>query len=119
MKEKAAVTERPPEFGLFVTCLVDLFRPSVGFAAVKLLEDAGCIVEAPVSQTCCGQPGYNSAIGRTAAEMAMQVIDLFVPTTSSWRRLVPVPACCASTIPTLFAEGTPERSERRCSRPLL
>ena len=45
--------------GLFVTCLVDLMRPSVGFAAVKLLEDAGCKVIVP-SQTCCGQPAYNS-----------------------------------------------------------
>ena len=45
--------------GLFVTCLVDTMRPSVGFAAVKLLEDAGCKVIVP-SQTCCGQPAYNS-----------------------------------------------------------
>jgi L-lactate dehydrogenase complex protein LldE len=44
--------------GLFVTCLVDLLRPSIGFAAAKLLEDAGCTVEVPV-QTCCGQPAYN------------------------------------------------------------
>ena len=36
-----------PRVGLFVTCLVDLFRPSVGFATVKLLEEAGCIVEVP------------------------------------------------------------------------
>ena len=48
-----------PRVGLFVTCLVDLVRPSIGFAAVKLLEDAGCRVEVP-SQTCCGQPAYNS-----------------------------------------------------------
>ena len=40
-----------PRVGLFVTCLVDLFRPSVGFAAVKLLEDAGCDVEVPGMQT--------------------------------------------------------------------
>ena len=46
--------------GLFVTCLVDLFRPTVGFAAVKLLEDAGFQLEVPKDQTCCGQPAYNS-----------------------------------------------------------
>ena len=40
-----------PRVGLFVTCLVDTMRPSVGFAAVKLLEDAGCRVVVP-SQTC-------------------------------------------------------------------
>ena len=48
-----------PRVGLFVTCLVDLIRPSVGFAAVKLLEDAGCVVDVP-AQTCCGQPAFNS-----------------------------------------------------------
>ena len=46
--------------GLFVTCLADLMRPSVAFAAVKLLEDAGCSVEVPDTQTCCGQPALNS-----------------------------------------------------------
>ena len=58
MTTKAA--EKRPHVGLFVTCLVDLFRPSVGFAAIKLLEDAGARVEVPESQTCCGQPAYNS-----------------------------------------------------------
>ncbi|MGI9388381.1 MAG: heterodisulfide reductase-related iron-sulfur binding cluster, partial [Methyloligellaceae bacterium] len=43
-----------PRVGLFVTCLVDAMRPSIGFACLKLLEDAGCTVEVPQSQTCCG-----------------------------------------------------------------
>jgi L-lactate dehydrogenase complex protein LldE len=65
-----------PRVGLFVTCLVDLFRPTVGFAAVKLLEDAGCLVEVP-SQTCCGQPAYNAGDRRNAAAIAAQVIEAF------------------------------------------
>ena len=52
-------TRPPPRVGLLVTCLVDLFRPAVGFAAVRLLEDAGCVVDMPAVQTCCGQPAYN------------------------------------------------------------
>jgi L-lactate dehydrogenase complex protein LldE len=63
--------------GLFVTCLVNLFRPSIGLAAVKLLEDAGCVVEIPRAQTCCGQPAYNSGDRKTAAAIARQVVDLF------------------------------------------
>ncbi len=31
------MSQEPARVGLFVTCLVDLFRPSVGFAAVALL----------------------------------------------------------------------------------
>jgi L-lactate dehydrogenase complex protein LldE len=64
--------------GLFVTCLVDLMRPSVAFAAVKLLEDAGCSVEVP-RQACCGQPAYNSGDRRTTREIAEQVIEAFAP----------------------------------------
>lgn len=65
-----------PRVGLFVTCLVDLVRPSVGFAAVKLLEQAGCDVEVPV-QTCCGQPAWNSGADKDCADLARQVIDAF------------------------------------------
>jgi L-lactate dehydrogenase complex protein LldE len=62
---------------LFVTCLVDLFRPTIGFAAVKLLEEAGCTVEVPRAQTCCGQPAYNSGDRATAMAIARQVLDAF------------------------------------------
>jgi L-lactate dehydrogenase complex protein LldE len=62
---------------LFVTCLVDLFRPTVGFAAVKLLEDAGCTVGVPRRQTCCGQPAYNSGDRADAKAIALQVFDAF------------------------------------------
>jgi L-lactate dehydrogenase complex protein LldE len=64
--------------GLFVTCLVDFMRPSIGFAAVKLLEDAGCTVEVP-RQACCGQPAFNSGDRATAREIAEQVIAAFEP----------------------------------------
>lgn len=62
---------------LFVTCLVDLFRPSVGFAAVKLMQDAGCTVEVPEAQTCCGQPAYNSGDRADTIAIARQVIAAF------------------------------------------
>lgn len=68
---------RPQRVALFVTCLVDLFRPSVGFAAVKLLEDAGCTVEVPAQQVCCGQPAYNSGDRATTRDIARQVIAAF------------------------------------------
>jgi len=66
-----------PRVGLFVTCLVDLFRPSVGFAAVKLLEASGCTVQVPRAQTCCGQPAYNSGDRADARAIALQVIAAF------------------------------------------
>lgn len=92
-----------PRVGLFVTCLVDLMRPSVGFAAVKLLEDAGCMVEVPV-QTCCGQPAYNSGDRGTTRELAEQVIEAF----RGYDYVVAPSGSCAGMIkahyPELFAD---------------
>jgi L-lactate dehydrogenase complex protein LldE len=66
-----------PRVALFVTCLVDLFRPSIGFATVRLLEEAGCTVVVPRAQTCCGQPAWNSGDRETAKAVARQVIAAF------------------------------------------
>lgn len=63
--------------GLFVTCLVDLMRPRIGFAALRLLEAAGCDVVVPQTQTCCGQPAYNSGDRASALELARKVIAEF------------------------------------------
>ncbi|MEO8005391.1 MAG: (Fe-S)-binding protein [Betaproteobacteria bacterium] len=63
--------------GLFVTCLVDLMRPSIGFAALKLLESAGYEVVVPSEQTCCGQPGYNSGDRRAAQMLAKKMLAEF------------------------------------------
>jgi L-lactate dehydrogenase complex protein LldE len=92
-----------PRVGLFVTCLVDLMRPSVGFAAAKLLEDAGCRVEVPV-QTCCGQPAYNSGDRSTTRDLAEAVIEAFRP----YDYVVAPSGSCAGMIkahyPELFAD---------------
>jgi L-lactate dehydrogenase complex protein LldE len=74
---KSPPPERP-RVGLFVTCLVDLIRPRIGFAAAKLLADAGCDVEVP-SQACCGQPAFNSGDRATTRTIAQQVIAAFEP----------------------------------------
>ena len=93
-----------PRVGLFVTCLADLFRPSVGLAAVKLLEDAGCRVEAPLAQTCCGQPAYNSGDRASARAIAIQVMDAF----EGFDYVVAPSGSCAGMLrrhyPALFAE---------------
>jgi L-lactate dehydrogenase complex protein LldE len=71
------MTVTKPRVGLFVTCLVDLHRPSVGFAAIRLLERAGCQVEVPRAQTCCGQPAYNSGDRGTARDLAVRIVEAF------------------------------------------
>ncbi len=63
--------------GLLVTCLVDLMRPRIGFAAIQLLEAAGCEVVVPAAQTCCGQPGWNSGDRGSARALAEKLIAEF------------------------------------------
>ena len=96
---------------LFVTCLVDLFRPTVGLAAVKLLEDAGCTVEVPRRQTCCGQPAYNSGDRADAKAIALQVFDAF----ASYDYVVAPSGSCVGMLrvhyPELFADD-PENLPR-------
>ena len=65
--------------GLLVTCLVDLMRPRIGFAALTLLESAGCEVHVPLTQTCCGQPGWNSGDRASARALAEKLIEEFEP----------------------------------------
>jgi len=89
---------------LFVTCLVDLMRPQVGFAAVRLLEAGGCQVEVPESQTCCGQPAFNSGDLDTARAIARNVIEAF----AGYDHVVAPSGSCAGMLrlhlPTLFAD---------------
>ncbi len=72
------MSQTRPRVALFVTCLVDLYRPTVGFAAIRLLEASGCTVEVPPAQACCGQPAYNSGDRATARDIARGVIDAFL-----------------------------------------
>jgi L-lactate dehydrogenase complex protein LldE len=66
----------PPRVGLFVTCLVDLFRPAVGLAAIKLLRDAGCVVEVPPAQNCCGRSAAGDAAeARATAQETIRAFE--------------------------------------------
>jgi L-lactate dehydrogenase complex protein LldE len=101
---------RRPRVALFVTCLVDLYRPSVGFAALRLLERAGCEVVVPRGQTCCGQPAYNSGDRADARDLARRVIEEFLP----YEHTVAPSGSCAAMIrhhyPALFADDPQERA---------
>lgn len=95
-----AASSGRPRVGLFVTCLVDLVRPSVGFAAVKLIEEAGCSVEVPAGQTCCGQPAYNSGDASDASALARQTIEVF----EGYDYVVAPSGSCAGMLKTHYPE---------------
>jgi L-lactate dehydrogenase complex protein LldE len=86
--------------GLFVTCLVDLMRPSIGFATIRLLEAGGAEVYVPPHQTCCGQPGYNSGDRAGAKALAAKVVDEF----EGCDYLVAPSGSCSGMIRTHYAD---------------
>ncbi len=89
-----------PKVGLFVTCIVDAMRPNIGFASLKVLEDAGCDVEVPRTQTCCGQPAFNSGDDKSTRAIAKQVIEAFEP----YDYVVAPSGSCASMIKSHYRE---------------
>ena len=93
---------------LFATCLVDLMRPSVGFAAAALIERCGFALVVPEGQTCCGQPNYNSGDRRNARAMARHTMNVLEP----FETVVVPSGSCAAMIkihyPQLFDVAEPD-----------
>ncbi len=104
--------------GLFVTCLVDLMRPSIGFAALKLLDRPGVEVVVPDRQTCCGQPAYNSGDRDDAIALARKFVEEF----EGFDHVVAPSGSCSGMVRTHYAEllsGDPSwksRAERLGAR---
>ena len=100
-----------PRVALLVTCLVDMIRPSIGFASAKLLEEAGCIVHVP-AQSCCGQPNWNSGDRAGAADLARTMIRAM----AGYDHVVVPSGSCAATVikdyPAIL-EGTPDEAAAR------
>lgn len=77
---------------LLVTCLGDAFFPEVGLATVRLLRRLGIAVEFPTSQTCCGQPHFNSGYHGDARALARHTIETF---TGDQKVVCPSGSCTA------------------------
>jgi L-lactate dehydrogenase complex protein LldE len=89
--------------GLLVTCLVDLVRPRIGFAALTLLESAGYEVHIPRAQTCCGQPGFNSGERASARALAEKLIAEF----EGFDYVVAPSGSCAGMVKTHYSDLFP------------
>lgn len=96
---------------LVVTCLVDAIAPHVGRATLAVLENAGCEVEFPMGQTCCGQPAFNVGLADQARTMAEHTLDVLDETEGP---IVLPSGSCAEMIvhhyPELF-EGTDRQDQ--------
>ncbi len=101
---------RPQTVYLFGTCIVDLFFPTAGISAIKLLEREGIRVCYPQEQSCCGQPAYSSGYLAEARTVAAAQIAVF----PGDEPIVVLSGSCAGMMkhhyPSLFA-GLPQQAE--------
>lgn len=87
---------------LFVTCVVDVFEPNVGLAAVRLLRAAGCDVSFNQDQTCCGQPAWNSGFADDAARVAGTTLAALEAEVRAGAEWVVAPAGSCTTMVKVF-----------------
>lgn len=95
----AANLRRTVRVALFVPCYVDQLRPSVGLAALDLLEEVGLQVDFPRDQTCCGQPFSTAGDLASARALAARFVRVF----SDYEYVVTPSASCASTVRNHYA----------------
>ena len=62
---------------LFVPCFVDQLQPEVAVDSLKVLRRIGYEVDFPESQTCCGQPAFNSGFWQEARPCAERFLRVF------------------------------------------
>jgi L-lactate dehydrogenase complex protein LldE len=98
---------------LFVTCIVDMLFPAAGEASLDLLDRHGVSAEFPESQTCCGQPAFNSGFTADARAVAERFLDVFEP----FDRIVTPSGSCAAMIrhyyPQLFHDTSRATTAQR------
>jgi L-lactate dehydrogenase complex protein LldE len=96
--------------------MVDTITPDTGVAAVRLLEAAGCRVEFPAAQTCCGQPAVSAGEPEAAARLARHFVEVFEP----YDVIVAPSGSCAAMVhhwyTRLLERGWRERAEAVAAR---
>jgi L-lactate dehydrogenase complex protein LldE len=96
--------EKPEKVYLFGTCIVNDVYPETGISAIRLLQKEGVKVIFPQSQSCCGQPAYNSGFPEQTKAVARQQIRSFP---KDYPIVVPSGSCAAMMkhhYPRLFAD---------------
>ncbi len=85
---------------LFITCIVDQFYPEVGESTVRVLRKLGVDVDFPSTQTCCGQPLFNSGYWSDARPLARRFLKVF----KGKGPIVTPSGSCAAMVRTSYAE---------------
>jgi L-lactate dehydrogenase complex protein LldE len=95
--------------GLFIPCIVEQFHPQVGEATARVLAKAGCSLDYPPDQTCCGQLQYKTGNWKSARDVARHFIKVF----EEFEAVVAPSGSCVAMVrkyyPELFRDDPRER----------
>lgn len=87
-------TPAPMKVALFSTCLIDYNDPSVGAAAVHVLEHNGVEVVRPPGQVCCGMPFLDGGDLDGAAKKIRANLEALLPyVDDGYAVVIPSPSC--------------------------
>ena len=84
------------KIAFFPGCMVDMFYPEVGIAAVNVLERLGCEVEMPEKWVCCAQGLINSGYRKEMIPAAKMMVDAYE--TSEYDTIVSLTGSCMNAI---------------------
>lgn len=80
---------------LFMQCVSDRLAPEVVLATADLLRAAGCEVDVPEAQHCCGLPALDSGDDENARRMARQTLETLEGTDDV---VTPAPSCAIAML---------------------
>ncbi len=90
---------------IFIPCFIDQFYPETGMNMVKILRKLNITVHYNSSQTCCGQPSFNSGYWKETLEIA----EKFARDFPNNRPIVSPSASCTAFIKNFYPELSKEK----------
>ena len=84
------------KIAFFPGCMVDMFYPEIGIAAVNVLERLGCEVDMPDDWVCCAQGLINSGYRKEMIPAAKMMVDAYEK--SEYDTIVSLTGSCMNAI---------------------
>ncbi|HET9000721.1 MAG TPA: FAD-linked oxidase C-terminal domain-containing protein [bacterium] len=100
---------------LLVDTFTEFYYPSIGQAAVRLLEAAGCRVELASSE-CCGRPMISNGLLREAQALAQRNTRRFEPVADAGVPIVGLEPSCTVTLKDEYPDLVPGRAAETVAR---
>jgi Fe-S oxidoreductase len=114
-RERFAGVPGEGRVGLFIDTFTEYYYPSIGQAAVRVLESVGCRVE-PVPLSCCGRPMISNGMLRQAQALGIRTLERLRPFVSAGVPIVGLEPSCLVTFRDEYPDLLPGPSAESAAR---